>query len=250
MVESPWCSPTCSVLFPIGIVFVILPLIWIVLSWVQIQFLKRHMKRLVEERAWDELHALHSPSSMKYGPWKGRASRLLEDKKMEIKSNSFQLGISLRFVLEELEPLYREKAEEAEWRLDEWGPATKSGFLGILSQVRNCGLNVDPMVAWGDLTVCRPPENPNFHMLAGLLAYGPHALGKGQVCPRDGREDCSIVDVLFSQNKSAKADWFLSWVWDYRLDTVLSALAENGGGGFVQRQVRMTTIFFCRGTFS
>ena len=111
MVESPWCSPTCSVLFPIGIVFVILPLIWIVLSWVQIQFLKRHMKRLVEERAWDELHALHSPSSMKYGPWKGRASRLLEDKKMEIKSNSFQLGISLRFVLEELEPLYREKAE-------------------------------------------------------------------------------------------------------------------------------------------
>ena len=158
MVESPWCSPTCSVLFPIGIVFVILPLIWIVLSWVQIQFLKRHMKRLVEERAWDELHALHSPSSMKYGPWKGRASRLLEDKKMEIKSNSFQLGISLRFVLEELEPLYREKAEEAEWRLDEWGPATKSGFLGILSQVRNCGLNVDPMVAWGDLTVCRPPK--------------------------------------------------------------------------------------------
>ena len=110
MMESPWCSPTCSVLLPIGIVVVILPLIWIFLWWLQVCFLKRHLNRLEKKQAHDELHSLH-PSSMKYGPWKGRASRLLEDKKMEIKSNSFQLGISLRFVLEELEPLYREKAE-------------------------------------------------------------------------------------------------------------------------------------------
>ena len=130
-------------------------------------------------------------------------------------------GISLRFALEELEPLYREKAEKAEWRLDELGPATKSEFL---VKVRNCGLNVDFMVAWGDLAVCSPAENPNFHQVAGLLTYGPHALGKGQICPRDGREDCSVVDALFNQNKSAKAYWFFSWVWGYRLHTVVSAL--------------------------
>ena len=32
--------------------------------------------------------------------------------------------------------------------------------------------------------------------VAGLMAYGPLALGKGQYCPRDGRLDCSIVNAL------------------------------------------------------
>lgn len=160
---------------------------------------------------------------MKYGPWQGRARRLLEDQKELIKSNSLQLGISLQFVLEELEPLYREKAEEAEWRLDEWGPTTKSEFL---VKVRNLGLDVDPMVAWEKMLVCSPAQDPNFHTLAGLLAYGPHALGKGQICPRDGREDCSIVDALFRHDKSAKANWFLSWVWGYSLSTMVKALEE------------------------
>ena len=190
--------------------------------------LKTYLKRLERKQAYYELHSLSLHSAftctpIKYGPWFRRACVLLRNQKQLIKSNSKQLGTSFRFALEELEPLYREKAEEAEWRLDEWGPATKSEFL---VKVRNCGLNVDPVVAWGDLAVCSPAENPNFHQVAGLLAYGPHALGKGQICPRDGLEDCSVVDALLKQNKSAKANWFFSWVWGYRLHTVLSALAE------------------------
>ena len=44
--------------------------------------------------------------------------------------------------------------------------------------------------------------------VAGLMAYGPLALGKGQHCPRDGRLDCSIVDALeASQFPGAGAEW-------------------------------------------
>ena len=223
MVESPWCSPTCSVLFPIGIVFVILPLIWIVLSWVQIQFLKRHLNRLVEKRAWDELHTLHSPSSMTYGPWQGRASRLIEDRRTLIKNMSFQLGISLRFVLEEFASLYKEEANNVEWRLHDSCEVTESGFI---VKVRDCCDVESGVVAWGDLDVCSPPENPNFYQLAGLLAYGPHALGKGQICPRDGRPDCSLVDYFQPCGRSGRATYFLSWCWKYDLNTMVSALAE------------------------
>eukprot|EP00435_Cladocopium_sp_Y103_P070207 s97_g34.t1 len=160
---------------------------------------------------------------MKYGPWQARAIRLIEDQKELIKNNSLQLGISLHFALKDLKHLYKEKANKAEWRLDTWGPVTKSSFL---VKVRNCCPEVDPLVAWDNLHLCRRPKNPNFYQLAGLLAYGPHALGKGQICPRDGRADCSVVDALFKHDKSAKANWYLSWVWHYELDTVVSALAE------------------------
>ena len=64
---------------------------------------------------------------------------------------------------------------------------------------RNAGEEVQDEfkdAAWSALQVCPEPEDPNFHQVAGLLAYGPSALGKGQHCPRDGRPDCSIVDAL------------------------------------------------------
>lgn len=50
--------------------------------------------------------------------------------------------------------------------------------------------------AWESLDLCIPPNNPNFYQLAGLLSYGPSALGKHKICPRDGMPDCSIVDAL------------------------------------------------------
>ena len=222
-VAGSWCSPACLVLLPIGIILVVLPLIWMVFGWLQMRFLKAHLKGLEKKRAVDELHAIQSPSSMKYGLWQGTAHRLLQDQKEVIKSNSLQLGISLRFVLEELEPLYREKANQAEWRIYRDVPATRSGFMVRARSFFPVDYGV---VAWDDLEVCRPPENPNFHQLAGLLAYGPHALGKGQFCPRDGREDCSLVDAFFQHSKSDKANWFLSWVWSYDLNTVVLALTE------------------------
>ena len=36
--------------------------------------------------------------------------------------------------------------------------------------------------------------NPNFHHLKGTMAYGDAAKGRGLKCPRDGEEDCAIVE--------------------------------------------------------
>ena len=67
----------------------------------------------------------------------------------------------------------------------------------FLVRIRNAGEEVhDKEAAWNALQICPEPEDPNFHQVAGLLAYGPLALGKGQHCPRDGLLDCSIVDAL------------------------------------------------------
>ena len=54
----------------------------------------------------------------------------------------------------------------------------------------------DTDAAWNALQTCDYPKDPNFHQVASLLAYGPWALGKGKCCPRDGEQDCSIVDAL------------------------------------------------------
>lgn len=63
-------------------------------------------------------------------------------------------------------------------------------------------------------------ENPNFHVLAPKLAYGPTALGASMVCPRDGRPGCALVDAL----PNGPATHFLSWAWSYSLLTVTLAL--------------------------
>ena len=78
--------------------------------------------------------------------------------------------------------------------------------------------------AWSRLPPCSPPEDPNFHQVASVLAYGPWALGKHQCCPRDGRADCSVVDALQVNSHSGRATWFMSWAWGYHFTTVQKAL--------------------------
>eukprot|EP00435_Cladocopium_sp_Y103_P026181 s3464_g6.t1 len=150
----------------------------------------------------------------------GRACKLLALRKAEVKSRSLQLGVSLDYVFSRLEDIYKEKAQQAEWRVDVWGPTTRSGFF---VRVRNSGDAVDPESAWPTLPICYRPEDPNLHQVAALLAYGPWALGKGLCCPRDGLADCSLVDALETECNSAKATWFLSWVWNYKFTIVVKA---------------------------
>jgi len=176
---------------------------------------------MVEAKKWRELHAT-TTSRLEYGFWHQEAVAVLEMQKAKVKDRSFQLGIPLLFVFEELEAMYRQKAREAEWRQDRFGPATRSSFL---VRIRTAGEEVhDKEAAWNALQICPEPEDPNFHQVAGLLAYGPLALGKGQHCPRDGLPDCSIVDALEATSRSGRATWFLSWVWSYKFSTVSEAL--------------------------
>ena len=48
----------------------------------------------------------------------------------------------------------------------------------------------------------KDPSNPNFYELKGLSHQGGTAKGRGIVCPRDGKLDCSIVDALDNSDLS------------------------------------------------
>ncbi|CAK9036738.1 unnamed protein product [Durusdinium trenchii] len=219
--EENWCTPLYTMLFVIA--FILLSLfILAIFGRLRLECLKRRLNKLAAAKKWQELHSTQA-KPLEYGLWQSKACKVLAARKADVKSRSLQLGISLQYVFEKLETVYEEKAQQVEWRMDEWGPVTKSGFL---VKVRNCKLPVDPHHAWHNLPICDHSEDPNFHQVAGVLAYGPWALGKGLCCPRDGRPDCSIVDALEIESNSARATWFLSWVWGYRFTTVVKALAR------------------------
>ena len=219
--DDNWCTSLYTALFMLAFFFLIFSVL-AVFGRLRLHCLKRRIKKFVATKNWQELHSTQA-TLLEYGLWKPQACKELSARKQEVKSKSFQLGISLQYVFEELESVYRETAQKADWHLDEWGPITKSGYL---VKARNCGGPVqllDPSFAWNALPLCDYPKDPNFHQVAAVLAYGPWALGKGLCCPRDGQADCSIVDALQAQSKSARATWFLSWVWGYRFSTVYKA---------------------------
>jgi hypothetical protein len=72
----------------------------------------------------------------------------------------------------------------------------------------------------------RAAEDMDFIEMAPIMAYGADSYGKGVICPRDDKMDCSIVDAVCASGYSSKATLFLSWVWRYKLGLVLSALKE------------------------
>ncbi|CAE7498248.1 wdr5 [Symbiodinium natans] len=87
-------------------------------------------------------------------------------------------------------------------------------------------------------------ENPNFHELAPVIAYGPNALGSGSICPRDGRPGCALVDVI----PSGPATHFLSWAWSYRMKTVVLALrhwSQDSSNSIKPDQTFIWICFFC-----
>lgn len=219
----PAADNLCSPLYTIVFFFSGVALCWVgagVYGWVRLTCLRQHLQGLTRTRNWQQVYAIE-PSYLKYSICKRKADRKLEACKRDIKLRSLQLGISLEFVFNRLRRVYEETAQQAEWRSD-GAPLTRSGFL---VKVRNLQLPIrDPEASWNTLPICTHPGNPNFHQLAGVMAYGPWALGKGQCCPRDGKPDCSIVDALEARGKSAHATHFLSWVWGYQLDDVCRAL--------------------------
>lgn len=217
--EDNWCTPLYTVLFILAF-FALVLVALAIFGWLQLHFLKKRVKGLIVAENWEALHSTEA-TSLEFGLWKGQASNELSLRKQEVKSQSFQLGISLQYVFEELENVYKETAQQAEWRLDDSCPVTLSGYL---VKVRNCGIQLpDPVAVWNAFPKCKYPDDPNFHQVAGILAYGPWALGKHLCCPRDGQPDCSIVDALHAASNSSKATWFLSWVWGYHFSTVFKA---------------------------
>jgi len=66
-------------------------------------------------------------------------------------------------------------------------------------------------------------QDPIFHEICPKLAMGENGIGFNQICPRDARLHSSIVDGVDDEHSKQATD-FVSWCWDYNLNTVVSAL--------------------------
>jgi hypothetical protein len=80
--------------------------------------------------------------------------------------------------------------------------------------------------------------------------FGPDAIGRHTVCPRDGEFGCAYVDTLSADDRRP-ANCFLSWVWSYKLSifqssilTWLSRLQDEG-----PRDVYFFVCFFCNNQY-
>ena len=71
----------------------------------------------------------------------------------------------------------------------------------------------------------------SFRELYPAVAVGETGFGYGKLCPRDGLENCSIVDAVHAGGHSARATRYISWVWGYTVDEVTSALRRWASGG-------------------
>ena len=170
----PAADNLCSPLYTIVFFFSGAALCWVgagVYGWVRLTCLRQHLQGLTRTRNWQQVYAIE-PSYLKYSICKRKADRKLEACKRDIKLRSLQLGISLEFVFNRLRRVYEETAQQAEWRSD-GAPLTRIGYL---VKVRNLQLPIrDPEASWNTLPICTHPGNPNFHQLAGVMAYGPRA---------------------------------------------------------------------------
>lgn len=93
------------------------------------------------------------------------------------------------------------------------------------------------------------PKDPGQQIFA--MTHGPHGKGKGKICPRDGREDCSFVDALQERSKG-KATHFLSWTWSYTVEELRSALDnwhKNRDEGVYMSDTHVWICFFCNNQF-
>jgi len=213
----------CSALEPVLflLTFIATVVFSFALCWIRLRCLTSHLKNLKEMHDYEELHLMKA-SYLEYGLWRNRAESLIVEQKRQLCAESRRLGISLAFALDELQGLYLEKAHATEWRRHESSEITHPGFA-VKIRERD---EEDGAGAWESLDLCIPPNNPNFYQLAGLLSYGPSALGKHKICPRDGMPDCSIVDALRKDERSGPANWYLSWTWCYTLQDVCAALSR------------------------
>eukprot|EP00405_Crypthecodinium_cohnii_P013521 CAMPEP_0206460234 /NCGR_PEP_ID=MMETSP0324_2-20121206/24642_1 /ASSEMBLY_ACC=CAM_ASM_000836 /TAXON_ID=2866 /ORGANISM="Crypthecodinium cohnii, Strain Seligo" /LENGTH=771 /DNA_ID=CAMNT_0053931921 /DNA_START=268 /DNA_END=2583 /DNA_ORIENTATION=+ len=77
--------------------------------------------------------------------------------------------------------------------------------------------------------VC-PKENPTFRDLSEIIWTGKEAIhfrgSDKELCPRDDRPGCSIVDMLNQSKEAGKATHFMSWSWNYSVAMMISALAR------------------------
>lgn len=66
-------------------------------------------------------------------------------------------------------------------------------------------------------------RDPTFHDLEQPFFFGPNAIGRDKICPRDGQKGCALVDSLPCLHRK-RCTHFLSWTWSSKLSVVREAL--------------------------
>jgi len=128
----------------------------------------------------------------------------------------------LAYVLSDFASDVYAQVHEQEWREDD------KGRVNVLSTflTHHGGTPQQPPEQWHRAKKVSPPKDPSFAQVSSFTTYGPTAPGYEQVCPRDGKLHCSIVDAVRKSGHSAKATQFLSWAWGYGLSVPLGAMQE------------------------
>eukprot|EP00931_Biecheleriopsis_adriatica_P032310 TRINITY_DN1886_c0_g2_i2.p1 TRINITY_DN1886_c0_g2~~TRINITY_DN1886_c0_g2_i2.p1 ORF type:complete len:815 (+),score=112.34 TRINITY_DN1886_c0_g2_i2:135-2447(+) len=212
--------------FLAGALIVLLLIIWLLCIYCkrrrkarELQELQEALRARKEERDWKGLWA-YKHAHVRAKPLKlTRKERAVNEVLEEVHKQSTSLGISITYVLGAFRERMKELVEQSEWRQGPYGPwLLQSCILAFGGSLEA------PPAEWRNADKADAPNDPNFIQIAPLVAFGPDAPGFNLICPRDGEEHCSIVDAVFSQGDSGEANQFLSWVWQYRVSTVVEAL--------------------------
>lgn len=76
------------------------------------------------------------------------------------------------------------------------------------------------------------PANPNFYDIKEAMTCSDISKGYGKTCPRDGEQNCSMVDALDEEGLAGQATLFQSWLWAYTVAMMLQVwkgLNEDAG---------------------
>merc|ERR1711871_1388385 len=91
--------------------------------------------------------------------------------------------------------------------------------------------------------------HPAFYDLKDSFFFGSDALGQSQMCPRDGRDGCALVDFLPREHRG-RCTHFLSWTWGYKVSLVQEAVL-NWTLAFIlsQKATFLYCCFFCNNQY-
>ncbi len=95
------CTWLHLVLFLVSFLILVL-IVAVVFGRFRLCCFERRLRAMVEARKWRELH-MTATSRLEHTVWHRKAAAELEKQKKEVKIRSIHLGISLRFVFDELE---------------------------------------------------------------------------------------------------------------------------------------------------
>ena len=105
--DENWCTILYLILFLVA--FLVLVLLVLFLAAVFGRFrlccFKRRLRAMVEAQDWAQLYAT-TTSRLEYGVWHRAAEAALQAQKEAVYTGSFQLGISLSYVFDELEAVW------------------------------------------------------------------------------------------------------------------------------------------------